>query len=591
MVNMIKSKSFVPFLFLLSVINVIPLFAQKQGEATNNETKKLPSKDATIPLQEKNLKSSIKEYNEAFYVLNRLNNSQGSQRNTTNLQTPQGAMEHFIINCRNGEFGAASEALNLNLMPDGITRAQAATLAQKLYFVLDQRINIEWSGLSDRPDGQTDFSTSTNKAIAGKARRSIIFGEIDLDGRDVVLRLQRVKYGDYSPFWVIAANAVENIDPLYAVYGPRKLDRMMPDWARLQLWGIPIWKYTGMILLIIISYFVGRFSIYLLRTAFRKSGHSWMHTMAKRLAKPAGFAMAVLFFYILLNELISFGGPFARTLYAVLLIVVISAITWFIMRFIDSFMVYVAENKIGDTNPEENREARMKLTYISVARRVVTFIVIIVAASIILSQFRSLEKLGISLLASAGLATIILGVAAQSTLGNIIAGIQIAVTRPARIGDAVTIDGEWGYVEDIRFTYMVVRTWDMRRLVIPLKRIISVTFENWSMTNAHQIRPIILYADYRIDVPKVRAKFEELLKDSEKWDQEKDPILQVVDMTEKAIKLRALCSARNASSSWDLHCELREALVSYISDLEDGQHLTKTRLLSQNSSEQSSELS
>ena len=105
------------------------------------------------------------------------------------------------------------------------------------------------------------------------------------------------------------------------------------------------------------------------------------------------------------------------------------------MRFIDSFMVYVAETKIGDANPEENNEARMMMTYISVARRVITFVVIIVGISVILSQFRSLEKLGISLIASAGLATVILGVAAQSTLGNIIAGIQIAITRPARIGD------------------------------------------------------------------------------------------------------------------------------------------------------------
>ena len=181
------------------------------------------------------------------------------------------------------------------------------------------------------------------------------------------------------------------------------------------------------------------------------------------------------------------------------------------MRMVDSFMLYVAENKIGDTTMEENSEARKMLTYISVARRIVTFIVIIFGASVILSQFRSLEKLGISLMASAGVATVILGIAAQSTLGNIIAGIQIAITKPARIGDTVIIDDNWGYVEDIRFTYMVVRTWDWRRIVVPLKQVISNSFENWSMTSAHQIRPISIYADYRIDVKKVRKKFKEIL--------------------------------------------------------------------------------
>ena len=137
-----------------------------------------------------------------------------------------------------------------------------------------------------------------------------------------------------------------------------------------------------------------------------------------------------------------------------------------------------------------NEESRKLLTYISVARRLITFLVIIIGGYIILSQFRSLEKLGISLLASAGVATVIIGVAAQSTLGNIIAGLQIAFTKPVRVGDTVIIDDDWGYVEDIKFTFMVVRTWDLRRLVVPLKYVISNTFENWSMTSSHQIRPI-----------------------------------------------------------------------------------------------------
>ncbi|HEA28666.1 MAG TPA: mechanosensitive ion channel [Leeuwenhoekiella sp.] len=572
-----------PVIFLMVINNAAQ--AQNSVDTTKNGAPKLPEKDPTIAEKGTYSKNSIQEYNDAYYVINRLNKSIGLPDNSINLQTPQATLEHFIISCRNKDYVAASKALNLNLMPDNITQEQAATLAEKLYFVLEQRNNIEWNSLADRPDGQTDFSTSTNKAIAGKPRRSIAFGEMEVDGRDVVLRLQRVKYKDYGAFWTISPNTVENIDALYAIYGPRKLDRMMPGWARLRFWGMPIWKFIGMIILIILSYFIGKMSTLLFQRLFKKTGRKWMHTITKKLAKPAGFALGVLFFYILLNNLISFAGPFAETLYAILLIIVISAITWFIMRFIDSFMVYVAENKIGDVTEEENADARLKLTYISVARRLVTFIVIITAGSIILSQFRSLEKLGVSLIASAGLATIVLGVAAQSTLGNIIAGIQIAITRPARIGDVVIMEDEWGYVEDIRFTYMVVRTWDQRRLVVPLKKIISETFENWSMTSAHQVRPIVLYADYRIDVSKVRDKFKELLEDSELWDKKQQPVVQVTEMTEDAIKLRALCSAKDPQDTWDLHCELQEKLVHYISTLEDGVHLTKSRLLIQNRSE------
>ena len=338
----------------------------------------------------------------------------------------------------------------------------------------------------------------------------------------------------------------------------------------------------GTFILIVLSYFLGKVSLIFFRRLFRKSEKVWVNTIAKRLATPAGWAIGVIFFYIALNKLISFGGTFASTLYAILLIAVILSITWFIMRFIDSFMVYVAETKIGDANPEENNEARMMMTYISVARRVITFVVIIVGISVILSQFRSLEKLGISLIASAGLATVILGVAAQSTLGNIIAGIQIAITRPARIGDTVIIEDDWGYVEDIRFTYMVVRTWDLRRLVVPLKNIISNTFENWSMTSAHQVRPIILYADYEIDVDLVRNKFEELLEAEEDWDRDTPPTVQVVGVTENALELRALCSSKDASTTWDLHCRLREKLIKYICSLENGKHLSKSRIQFEN---------
>ena len=144
-------------------------------------------------------------------------------------------------------------------------------------------------------------------------------------------------------------------------------------------------------------------------------------------------------------------------------------------------------------------------------------------------SFESIRNIGVSLLTSAGIAGIIVGLAAQKAIATLLAGIQIAITKPARIGDTVVFEDQWGYVEDIRFTYMVVRTWDWRRLVIPLKQVISDTFENWSITSAHQIRPIVIYADYRIDVKKVRKKFKELLEGHESWDENHPPVVQVVD--------------------------------------------------------------
>ena len=326
------------------------------------------------------------------------------------------------------------------------------------------------------------------------------------------------------------------------------------------------------------AWFFGKLVTYLLRKILRKSKRNWIKHIANKLAKPAGILFGTLFFYILLDNLISLSGGFANIVYTTLIVLIIGSITWFITRFVDYLMTYIAENKIGDVSEEENEEARKMLTYISVARRIVTFLVVVIGGYIIISQFRALEKVGISLLASAGVATVILGIAAQNTLGNIFAGLQIAITKPVRVGDTVIINDDWGNVEEIGFTYMVVRTWDLRRLVVPLKYVISNIFENWSMTSSHQIRPIILYADYRVDVSKIRSEFEKLLKNEDDWDQENPAVVEVVDMTEESVKLRALCSAKDAKTTWQLHCSLREKLVAYISQLEDGIYLSRTRV-------------
>ncbi|WP_405252500.1 mechanosensitive ion channel family protein [Dokdonia sp. Asnod3-C12] len=548
------------------------------AQQSESNSKEFPKLSDTIPSEGIYNSNPIGEYNDAYYQLERLNDNIGLPPKEFNFTTPQATLEHFILSCREGKFEDAAYSLNLNLFPKSVTRKEAAILAEKFYFVINQRIAIDWEGISDRLDGQVDITTSTNKNISGKPRRSVVFGEVALENRDAVLRLQRVKLKEWGAFWIISANTVENIEPLYAIYGPRKLDRVMPGWSKVGVLGIPIWKIIGTILLGFLGYLLGQFFSFFTRKLFLKSKKPLLKSIATKMAKPAGIVIGVLFFYLTLTYLISFSGSMASTLYAILLIIVIASIAWFLMSFIDYIFAYVTENRVGDSSLEENKHARMMMTYISVARRVLTIIIIIVAITVIFSQFRSLEKLGISLLASAGLITIILGVAAQNTLGNIIAGIQIALTQPASIGDTINIQSEWGYVEDIRFTYMVVRTWDSRRLIIPLKDVISKPFENWSMTNPKQVRPITIYADYHIDVQKVREKFAQLLIDSEHWDEEHEPTVQVTGVTEKSIEIRALCSAKDASTTWDLHCKLREQLVQFVASLNNGGYLAKQRL-------------
>ncbi|WP_432410755.1 mechanosensitive ion channel family protein [Rasiella sp. SM2506] len=570
----------------LSAATTLAVLQQKDSTKVNDD-QNVPSKKLVIDQDAKYGNNPFGDYNEAFYRVDRLNEQIGLPPTKFNLRTPQAVLEHFVTSARNGKYEDAIHALNYNLMPLNMTEEQATVLSKKLYFLINQRVTIDWDALSDRPDGQIDMSTTTNQAIAGKPRRSVVFGNVDLDGRDIVFRVQRVRYKEFGALWLISANTVENIEPLYAQYGPRKLDRMMPEWSNVPFLGIPVWKLIGTLVLIFLAYLLAKLTNVISKRLFAKSETGWISNIASKLSKPAGLLIGTLFFYITLNKLISLSGGFASFVYTSLIILIVVSITWFVTRFVDYAMTYIAENRIGDITEEENEEARKLLTYISVGRRIVTFLIVVIGGYFIISQFRALEKVGISILASAGVATVVLGIAAQNTLGNIFAGLQIAITRPVKVGDTVFINEEWGHVEEIGFTYLVVRTWDLRRQIIPLKYVISNIFENWSMTSSHQIRPIILYADYHLDVEKLRVKFEELLKSSEDWDEDTDPVLEVVDTTEKSIKIRALCSAKDPNTAWKLHCKLREDLVKFVSKLENGQYLTKERLEIEDISKQS----
>ena len=172
----------------------------------------------------------------------------------------------------------------------------------------------------------------------------------------------------------------------------------------------------------------------------------------------------------------------------------------------------------GQIHLEEEGGARLRITRLAVVKHVLTFIVICVGLAFGFWQFNLFENLSLSLLASAGVASVLLGVASREVLGNIMAGIQIAVTQPASIGDSILFEGQWGAVEELTYTYLTIRTWDARRIVVPLSYFISHPFENWSMKSAHTIQPIYLYVDYTIDVQTVRSKFHDLVNKCTDWD-------------------------------------------------------------------------
>ncbi len=212
---------------------------------------------------------------------------------------------------------------------------------------------------------------------------------------------------------------------------------------------------------------------------------------------------------------------------------------------------------------EDNLAARQIYTRISVIRRLIISGVLIVGGASILMMFGPLRQLGTSILASAGIAGIVLGFAAQKTLGNVLAGIQIALSQPMLIDDVVVVEGEFGRIEEITLTYVVVRTWDLRRLVLPITYFIEKPFQNWSRRSADVLGTVYLYLDYQVPMGALREEVTRLVEGNPNWDR-KVSKLQVTDTKENTIEVRALVSSANASKCFDLRCEVREGLVEFL---------------------------
>ncbi|MBC7744511.1 MAG: mechanosensitive ion channel [Flavobacterium sp.] len=228
-----------------------------------------------------------------------------------------------------------------------------------------------------------------------------------------------------------------------------------------------------------------------------------------------------------------------------------------------------------DFRKENNLRERKLRTQLQFVRKISVALIVIITAGIILLSFESMRKIGAGLLTGVGVGSIIIGFAAQKSLGNLLAGFQIAFTQPIRIDDVLVVEGEWGRVEEINMTYVVLNIWDQRRLILPINYFIEQPFQNWTRVSAELIGSVFLYLDYTAPIQKLREELSRLLQSNALWD-EKVMALQVTETKSDSIEIRALVSGRNSSDVFDLRCQIREGLIGFIQNNHPG-CLPKTR--------------
>lgn len=254
-------------------------------------------------------------------------------------------------------------------------------------------------------------------------------------------------------------------------------------------------------------------------------------------------------------------GETIRALEHAALLAIIVAAGWTVIVLVDVSVARTLRRFRIDT--EDNLRARKYATQLRVLRRAAVIVIGLMTGAAALLTFESVRQYGVSLFASAGAAGLILGLAARPVLANLIAGVQIALTQPIRIEDAVLVEGEWGWIEEIFATYVVVRIWDWRRLIVPLSYFIEQPFQNWTKESGNIIGSVFWYMDYTVPVEAMREKMEEIVRASPLWDGQV-VVLQVTDTDKDTMTLRGLMSARTSPLAWDLRCEVREKMLVWL---------------------------
>lgn len=326
---------------------------------------------------------------------------------------------------------------------------------------------------------------------------------------------------------------------------------------------LPEWAVIGLVVLVTVAAGLLANSIVfrILTFAVRKRDLFWRGVVARARLKVRLAVLIIAFaLAITISPLDPATSEFIRR---TLLFAFILVVGWMAIGAMDMWSaVYLRRFNM---EAEDNLVARKHVTQTRILQRVAAVLIAVIALALALLTIPEVRNWGLSLLASAGVVGIIAGLALQPFLTNLIAGVQIATAQPIRIDDAVIVEGEFGNIEEITSTYVVVRLWDWRRMVLPLTYFITTPFQNWTRDSSRLIGSAFFFVDYAAPIDRLREAFEAIVRASPHWDG--DVIaLQVTDITERTLQVRTLMSARNGGAAFDLRCEVREKLMAFMRD-------------------------
>ncbi|MBN1961581.1 MAG: mechanosensitive ion channel [Deltaproteobacteria bacterium] len=347
----------------------------------------------------------------------------------------------------------------------------------------------------------------------------------------------------------------------------------------LKLGGVLLWRWLGLILAISTAIFFGVVLARILHAIAawltKQTKFSWDDELLVILFGPVRLLLAIGTFAIFVRWL-QFGPQTAPIIDQWLRVFTIAGLTWAVLCVL-GFISRLLAARFSRDGSGAQIQARGVITQTLVLKRVLGVVIVFLGVTLMLLQFDGMKVIGTSLLASAGVAGLVLGLAAQRSIGMLLAGIQISFTQPLRVGDVVIMENEWGTIEEITLTYVVVKIWDLRRLVMPITAILEKPFQNWTRSSANILGTVYFHADYTVDVDALRSELERYVKTRDEWDKVAIGLV-VTNATAQTLELRALVSSENASKNWDLRCAVREHMIKFLQQYNEGKALPRTRI-------------
>lgn len=513
-----------------------------------------------------------------WFLTSTLNGGLTAPPDAVDRRTPRTALESFLRAADRNDWQAAAHLLDLTDIDAAAQADAGADLAEKLYSIIDRKAVLDWSTLLQRPDAlQTTGGQSARQA--GEPRRSLLLRDLDLDPVPAAIRLNRVKPGeDATPVWIFARETVADIDALYQAYGPSDLERQLPGSLRQDaFWGLMWWEILGLPLLIGAAGLLG----WGIRRALNLIGRFATSTavgtkIMHAISTPVTIAAITWLIAYVSTEIFVFSGQIDVFLEPVVAMGFVVALLMFIVNVIEALLdTLIAPGSDVDLTDPARAESRELATKLNAGKRVLVIVVTLIGAGVVLSTADIFRSIGLSLLASAGALTLVLGFAARNVLGNVMASLQIALNQSARVGDRIIFGDELCHVERINMTYVQLRHWDGTRVIVPVEEFISRTFQNWSLVEPEMLRVLKFKLDPRTDVDALRDAFVEIATEAAEGDLKgklgdlSNLGVNVAGQDVFGIDVWFNLPCADANTSFEAACVVRERLVARAAEIAD----------------------